>query len=151
MRRGYVMLRIVTSLVALWLAVPCGGPPGAVERTFAPVGMYEGHWGVDYAMDVGSNVIVIADGVVTFAGPVAGVDSVTVDHGGGLRTSYSYLEAVVVRRGERVHRGDVLGTSGQDHGIAALHLSARVNGIYVDPSVMFTCAGGTLRLSPLDP
>jgi len=145
------MLRIVASLVALWLAIPCDAPPGVVERAFAPVGTYEGHWGVDYAMDVGSDVIVVADGVVTFAGTVAGMDSVTVDHGGGLRTSYSYLEDIRVRRGERVHRGDVLGTSGTDHGIAALHFSARVNGSYVDPSVVFACAGGTLRLSPLGP
>ncbi|MFZ0492350.1 MAG: M23 family metallopeptidase [Acidimicrobiia bacterium] len=144
------MFKIISGLVALWLAIPCGAPPGVVERVFAPVGAYEGHWGVDYAMDVGSDVIVIADGVVTFAGTVAGMDSVTVDHG-GLRTSYSYLEAIGVKSGERVHRGDVLGTSGTDHGIAALHFSTRVNGRYVDPTFVFTCYGGTLRLSPLGP
>ena len=145
------MFKIVSSLVALWLAFGCVAPPGVVERTFAPVGTYGGHWGADFAMEAGSDVIVVADGIVSFAGTVAGMNTVTVDHGGGIRTSYSYLEAIRVRRGERVHRGDVLGTSGMDHGIAALHFSTRVNGSYVDPSFVFSCVGGILRLSPLDP
>jgi murein DD-endopeptidase MepM/ murein hydrolase activator NlpD len=145
------MFKIISSLVALSLAIPCSAPPGVVERAFAPVGTYEGHWGIDFAMGAGSDVMVVADGVVSFAGRVAGMNTVTVDHGGGLRTSYSYLETVRVRRGERVHPSDVLGTSGVDHGTAALHFSTRVNGSYVDPGFVFSCVSGILRLSPLDP
>ena len=49
---------------------------------------------------------------VTFAGAVAGTLHVTLAHGGGLRTSYSFLQSVAVRDGQDVARGDVVGTSG---------------------------------------
>ena len=143
------MFKIVSSLVALWLAFGCVAPPGVVERTFAPVGTYGGHWGADFAMEAGSDVIVVADGIVSFAGTVAGMNTVTVDHGGGIRTSYSYLSSVDVAVGDEVRRGEILGTSGTDHGIPAIHVSARLNGSYVDPSFMFMCNRGTVRLSPI--
>ena len=145
------MLKLFAVIATLWLAVPCGTPPGTVVRSFAPVGVYAGHWGVDYSMEVGSPVAAVSGGVVTFAGPIAVMESITIDHGGGLRTSYSYLESIGVRVGNRVQRGDVIGTSGIDHGVAVLHFSARVNGRYVDPTFVFTCSGGVLRLSPLGP
>jgi murein DD-endopeptidase MepM/ murein hydrolase activator NlpD len=143
------MLRLVAIVVALWAATPCGVVPGTVVRDFGPVGMYAGHWGVDYAMEDGSGVAAVADGIVTFTGSIAGVRSITVDHGGGLRTSYSYLRSISVERGVHVQRGDVIGRSGVDHGVAALHLSARVDGHYVDPAFVFSCSGGVVRLSPL--
>ena len=51
-------------------------------------------------------------GEVTFAGSVAGSLHVVVAHGGGLRTSSSFLATITVRRGQRVARGDVVGTAG---------------------------------------
>lgn len=144
-----MLSKIISVAIALLLAVPCGTPPGQVVRSFAPVGQYAGHWGVDYAMDFGSEVTAIAGGVVTFAGSVAGVKSVTIDHGGGVRTSYSYLGSILVSIGDGVGGGDIVGTSGTDHSAAAIHISARVSGRYVDPSFMFECRRGTIRLSPL--
>jgi len=145
------LLKIIAATMALLLAAPCGSPPGPVARPFAPVGRYAGHWGIDYAMETGSVVTAVSNGVVTFAGPVAGMRSVTIDHGGGVRTSYSYLESIGVSIGDRVRRGHVLGTSGTDHGLSALHFSVRVHGSYVDPSFMFSCNRGTVRLSPVGP
>ena len=46
-------------------------------------------------------------GEVTFAGNVAGSLHVVVAHAGGLRTSYSFLATIAVRRGQHVARGDV--------------------------------------------
>jgi murein DD-endopeptidase MepM/ murein hydrolase activator NlpD len=135
-----------------WSAVtpPCGTPPGEVVREFAPVGAYAGHWGVDFATGQGSEVVAAADGVVTFAGSVAGVRTVTVLHEGSLRASYSYLDEIAVAVGDSVRAGDVLGRSGVDHGVGAVHVSARVGGVYVDPMFMFSCERGTIRLSPLN-
>ncbi|NOY56615.1 MAG: M23 family metallopeptidase [Actinobacteria bacterium] len=134
--------------------VPCGdaiaSPVGRVVRTFAPVGSYAGHWGVDLAMERGSAVRAVADGTVTFANVVAGVRTVTIFHGGSLRTSYSYLLAITVAPGDRLHAGDVLGESGTDHGVGALHLSARVGTRYIDPALVLSCSRGSLRLVPLD-
>jgi murein DD-endopeptidase MepM/ murein hydrolase activator NlpD len=103
-------------------------------RPFDPVGSYGGHWGVDLAVPTGTPVRPIASGVVTFSGEVAGRASVTVHHGGGLRSSYSYLTDRLVGVGQRVAPPTVIGTSGVDHGIPALHLSVRVGRTYVDPA-----------------
>ena len=53
------------------------------------------------------------DGVVSFAGAVAGTLHVTVAHAGGLRTSYSFLADVSVRAGSGGRRAATsLGTTG---------------------------------------
>jgi len=118
------------------LDLPASGP---IIRDFAPVGSYGGHWGIDIAAPQGTAVAAAEQGVVTFAGEVAGVLSVTVHHGGGLRTSYSYLRDIIVLRGQRVTRGEQVGSSGLDHELAAIHFSVRVGDIYQDPTFWLGC------------
>lgn len=140
---------IITSLILLaTLLVPAGACPGLsspvageILRPYAPVGSYGGHWGVDFATAVGEPVRAADGGEVTFAGSVAGVLSVTVHHGGGLRTSYSYLSEVLVVAGQRVHRSDELGRSGVDHGVEAVHFSVRIGDEYGDPEPWLRCWG----------
>src|SRR3954447_17287967 len=64
---------------------------GAVVQPFdAPSSPYApGHRGVDFAAAPGTPVRAANDGVVSFAGSVAGTLHVTIAHDGGLRTSYS--------------------------------------------------------------
>ncbi len=135
------------------VAALCVSPPvdGPVVRPFAPEGRYAGHWGVDFAVERGSPVHAVAGGTVTFAGEVAGVATVTIDHGGGVKTSYSYLASLSVEPGERASPGAVVGMSGIDHGLAALHLSVRVRGRYVDPMGWLRCTHppALARLIPL--
>ena len=128
------MVTVLASvLFSLWcpLTAPVDGP---VVRPFAPEGQYGGHWGIDLAVPEGTPVRSIAPGVVTFSGEVAGRPSVTVAHGGGLRSSYSYLSTRSVTVGQAVAAGTVLGTSGIDHGTPALHLSLRLGDRYLDPA-----------------
>jgi hypothetical protein len=115
---------------------------GAVVRAFeAPSSVYgPGHRGVDFAAPVGTQVRAAGGGVVSFAGSVADTLHVTVAHDGGLRTSYSFLATVSVRVGQRVARGDIVGTSGgsgTDHDGSVLHFGLRVGDQYVDPMVLF--------------
>ncbi len=117
--------------------IPVAG--GDVVRTYAPVGQYAGHWGVDLAASIGTPVRAVLSGTVSFSGTVAGVITVTVDHGRGLRTSYSYLTSRAVRRGDVVAAGAILGKSGEDRSVAALHLSLRLGGQYRDPMRMLLC------------
>ncbi len=146
-----VLTAIVLMIISVFptscglLAAPVDGP---VVRAFAPQGRFGGHWGVDLTVAVGTPVAAADDGVVTFAGDVAGVASVTVNHGGGLRTSYSYLSAVDVTMGDSVLRGGLIGHSGVDHGLAVLHFSVRVGDRYVDPVLLLGCVspGAGLRL-----
>ena len=107
--------------------------PGQVLARFdAPSRYGPGHRGVDLAAPLGSPVHAAAAGRVTFAGRVVGAAWVTVDHG-ALRTTVGPLATVQVRRGDRVGRGTVLGSSGRAHGRAAVHWSARRGDTYVDP------------------
>jgi hypothetical protein len=121
-----------------WLR-PVDGP---VVRPFEqPTSVYgPGHRGVDFALPTGTPVRAANAGTVSFAGSVAGTLHVTVAHPGDLRTSYSFLSSVLVRAGQRVARGDVVGLSGgagTDHDGSVLHLGLRIGDRYVDPMLLF--------------
>ena len=69
------------------------------------------------------------------------MQSVTVDHGGGLKTSYSYLSTITAAHGDWVQAGSLVGASGLHHGVAALHFSVRLGGVYQDPTEWLECRG----------
>jgi len=123
-----------------------------IVRGFAPTGRFAGHWGVDWGLSEGTELHAAGPGTVSFVGTVAGNLTVTVDHGGGLRTSYSYLGMVAVEGGERVTESTTLGTSGPGHGSTALHFSVRLGARYVDPLTVIGCRlsspSRALRLVP---
>jgi murein DD-endopeptidase MepM/ murein hydrolase activator NlpD len=111
---------------------------GPVIRGFdppdSPYG--SGHRGIDIAAAVGTPVLAAEAGVVTFAGPVGGRLFVTIDHGAGLRSTYSFLSALAVRRGAVVSMGDVIARSGTGHAgepVPHLHFGVKLGEAYVDP------------------
>jgi murein DD-endopeptidase MepM/ murein hydrolase activator NlpD len=111
---------------------------GPVIRGFdppdSPYG--SGHRGIDIAASVGTSVRAAAAGVVTFAGPVGGRLFVTVDHGGGLESTYSFLDALAVRREDVVSQGQPIGRSGTGHAgdmVPNLHFGVKLADVYVDP------------------
>jgi murein DD-endopeptidase MepM/ murein hydrolase activator NlpD len=120
---------------------PLDGRP-AVVRPFAPPPRpwLPGHRGVDLAGTAGAPVFAAGNGVVAFAGLVAGKPVVSVDHPNGLRTTY---EPVLPRvtAGQPVRAGDVLGELVAPHPgcpvAACLHWGLRAgNGsdaVYLDP------------------
>lgn len=110
--------------------LPVAGP---LLRPFEPPATPygPGHRGVDLAAEPGTPVLAALGGVVTFSGQVARRGWVTVDHGGGLATSYGWIEPRRVGRGERVRAGQVLGRLAIDAG--HLDWGARIDGAYVDP------------------
>ncbi len=89
--------------------------PGAVMELFdADVSRYSaGHRGVDLAASPGGTVAASAAGTVYFAGTVAGRPSVSVDHGGGVRTTYTPVVAAVAI-GAHVRPGELIGSVGAD-------------------------------------
>ena len=120
-------------------AVPLYGqlvrPYDAPKDPYAP-----GHRGVDIAAAAGTPVRASADGVVSFAGNVAGNLTATIDHGGGLKTTYSYLGSIAAKRGQQVLRGDVLGAVGTgqpESNVPHVHLSARRDDVYFDPLELY--------------
>ncbi|MBF6215487.1 M23 family metallopeptidase [Nocardia puris] len=128
-------------------------PRPAVERRFDPPDQpwLPGHRGVDLAGAPGQSVYAAGSGIVVFAGTVAGKEVVSIDHPGGLRTTYEPVRAEVPV-GRRVARGTPIGTLEEGHpGCAAsacLHWGLRREAgrrgrpEYLDPL-------GLLRLAPL--
>lgn len=120
---------------------------GTLVRTYdAPLDnpYAAGHRANNVAAPVGTPVRASAPGVVSFAGVVVGNRSVTVDHAGGIKTTYSYLGTIVVRRGQTVARGDVVGTVGPGNDSSLppnVQLSARRDGVYFDPLELYVGAG----------
>jgi murein DD-endopeptidase MepM/ murein hydrolase activator NlpD len=95
-----------------------------------------GHRGIDIAAPVGTTIVAPADGTVSFAGPVGGHLFLTIDHGGGLSSSYSWLTANLVRKGDGVTRGQAVALTGWGHPgqpVPHLHLGIKLDGAYVDP------------------
>jgi murein DD-endopeptidase MepM/ murein hydrolase activator NlpD len=75
-------------------------------------------------------------GVVVYAEPL-GIygQTVILDHGLGVFSSYSHLSQIDVKVGDRVEKGAVLGRTGAT-GLAAgdhLHFSVNLQGEFVDP------------------
>lgn len=118
----------------------------------APYGA--GHRGIDIAAGAGTPVRAADAGVVTFAGTVGGQLFVTVNHGGGLVSTYSWLSQLLIRRDALVMAGQTIALSGQGHpgsAIAHLHLGAKLAGQYVDPMAYLAplTVAGMIRLAPL--
>lgn len=115
-----------------------------VDGFALPNGPYgAGNRGLEYATVPGTPVRAIGDGIVVFAGPVAGNRAVTVLHPDGLRSSYSHLAEVLVATGDHVTLGQTLGTAGE-----RLHLGVRSGGTYLDPAALFTVTG--VHLVPVE-
>ncbi|MEC9341974.1 MAG: M23 family metallopeptidase [Pseudomonadota bacterium] len=78
------------------------------------------HQGIDIAGRAGSDVAVLAGGLVTWAGRRDGYGNmVEVDHGNGYKTRYAHNQTNLVAVGDIVRRGDViarLGSSGRATG-----------------------------------
>lgn len=94
------------------------------------------HDGVDIAGKLGSNILAIASGVVTWSGDKSGYGNlVEVNHGNGYVTRYGHNQKNLVKVGDTVKKGDVLalmGSSGRSTG-PHLHLEVVRDGRAVDP------------------
>jgi murein DD-endopeptidase MepM/ murein hydrolase activator NlpD len=110
-----------------------------------------GHRGIDLWLDEGSEVRSPGDGVVTFAGDVAGIGIVVVLHPSGLRSTLEPVSASV-QVGESVVSGATLGslelTGSHCAPRACLHWGVRRGDEYLDPLDVLR-GYGPIRLLPL--
>jgi murein DD-endopeptidase MepM/ murein hydrolase activator NlpD len=141
MRRLLALLAVVAvcavpsaSSAAIDLVQPA---PGPISRHFEPppTPYSAGHRGIDFRAPVGTPVVAAAAGTVSFAGQVGGSLFVSIDHPGGLKTTYSFLSAVLVKKGQTVAQGSQIarsgpGAAGEDPN---LHFGLRSGTDYLDP------------------
>src|ERR687892_685237 len=110
-----------------------------------PTGPYgPGNRGLEYDTRAGDPVWASADGTVVFAGPVAGTLHVSLRHADGVRTSYSFVDAVDVVLGQQVSRGDQIALAGE-----RLHFGARDGDTYFDPAALFAGTAGDVEVELL--
>jgi peptidoglycan hydrolase-like protein with peptidoglycan-binding domain len=98
---------------------------GAIARPFGA-----GHPGVDIASPYGSPVRAAAGGVIASVGEQPGYGlTVTIDHGGGLKTRYALLSFATAMPGMAIAAGELIGRTG-----ARLHFEASLGGTPIDPA-----------------
>ena len=134
---------------------------GPIIRHFEPppTPFAAGHRGIDLAVPIGTEVLASNDGVVAFAGLVATELFVSIDHADGIRTTYSFLSSVSVKKGVVVVRGQQIALSGPGHAGSTqshLHFGARIGDAYIDPEPLLLDGlrrdlSQAIRLVPMPP
>ncbi len=118
-----------------------GDPPVVVPFDPPSAPWLPGQRGVDLGATPGAAVFAAGDGTVAFAGAVAGVEVVSIDHADGLRTTYEPVRPIV-HRGQYVVAGQRIGTlliglaSCPASVSACLHWGLRRGITYLDPLLL---------------
>ncbi len=106
------------------------------KRTDPFTGRRVHHSGIDFAGKLGSDVVAVAAGVVTYAGRRSGYGNlVEINHGKGYSTRYGHNNKILVKVGQTVKKGEVIskmGTTGRSTG-PHVHFEVLHNGRAVNP------------------
>lgn len=113
---------------------PVDAPHPVVRDFIAPATAYSaGHRGIDIDARSGAIVRAPASGIVHFSGFVVNRNLLSIDHGGGIISSYEPVLAELTE-GTQVHRGQEIGVLQSGHcRTPCLHLGVRSYGQYVSP------------------
>ena len=104
---------------------------GQVVQPYAP-GENDG---LDIKAPVGEAVHAAADGDCLFAGELKPFGQlVLIRHPHGYVTAYGYLSDLLVKQGDKVKRGEIIGKSGDGGGSPRLHFELRKDSEPIDPT-----------------
>lgn len=136
------LLRVMRANKDTLLALPSIWPvEGFVSSSFgnraSPFGGKGAfHKGLDINNRAGTPIIATARGTVTMAGfdGAYGI-SVEIDHGGGIVTKYAHMQRTVLKQGQWVKRGELVGYVGMTGRTTGphLHYEVRLSGVPVNP------------------
>ena len=87
------------------------------------------HYGIDFAAKEGTEIKAMLDGVVTLAESDLFYTGGTLifDHGHGISTLYMHMKTIMVKKGQKVKQGDIIGTVGSTGRSTGAHLDVRLN------------------------
>ena len=94
------------------------------------------HQGVDIDAPYGAPIVAAQTGTVSFAGVKNGYGNTTIiDHGQGISTLYAHQSKILVRVGQRVTQGQLIGKVGATGHVTAphLHYEVHINGVPRNP------------------
>jgi murein DD-endopeptidase MepM/ murein hydrolase activator NlpD len=126
-------------------AEPTGGAPnfrwpvrGRIIAGFGPKSNGQQNDGINLAVPEGTSIKAAEDGVVAYAGnELKGYGNlVLVRHGNGFVTAYAHASELMVKRGDHIRRGQIIGRAGQTGNVTSpqLHFEIRKGATPVDPS-----------------
>lgn len=135
------MLRGFRDPAVPWLKFPV--PKGVLT---SPFGHRWGrfHRGLDIAAPIGRSVLACADGRVVFTGTRKRFrrygNTVLIDHGKGVYTTYAHLNDIVVKKAQSVRRGQKIATVGETGRSTGphLHVEVRVGNKMYNPLAYFS-------------
>lgn len=94
------------------------------------------HNGIDIKAPTGTPIYASQSGTVTFSGIKGGYGKfIKIKHDGGVETRYGHCSELIVKKGQKVRKGQLIalvGNTGKSTG-AHLHFEVRINGEAVDP------------------
>ncbi|MDD4857563.1 MAG: M23 family metallopeptidase [Candidatus Krumholzibacteria bacterium] len=103
------------------------------------------HPGIDYRARTGNPVMSTADGIVCQTGRNGGYGlMIEIEHGNGFKTRYAHLSKILVNRGQKVKRGEIIalvGNTGHSTG-SHLHYEVLFRKIHRDP-LQYVISDGT--------
>ena len=87
------------------------------------------HYGIDFHAPEGTPVKSMMDGVVTLVDNDMYFTGGTIifDHGHGISTLYMHMKDINVKKGQKVKKGQIVGTLGQSGRATGPHLDIRLN------------------------
>ncbi|MBN2408916.1 MAG: M23 family metallopeptidase [Candidatus Aminicenantes bacterium] len=94
------------------------------------------HYGIDIATNFGNPIVATANGIVISLGnDKMGGKNIVISHGNGITTHYLHLSKFLVKSGQKIKRGDVIGLVGNTGKARGphLHYEVRVNNRPVNP------------------
>ena len=98
------------------------------------------HYGIDFAAEEGTEIKAMLSGVATLVEPDLFYTGGTVifDHGHGISTLYMHMKKILIKKGQKVKQGDIIGTVGSTGRSTGAHLDIRLNwfNVRLDPATV---------------
>lgn len=121
-------------------------------RVISPYGGARRHSGVDLKTKPNDEIYAAFDGVVVASGPYYGYGNcIRIKHAYGLETLYSHQSKNVVKKGDKVKAGQVIGLTGRTGRATTEHLHFEVSfgGKRLDPAIIFDHSNHKLKAATL--
>ena len=119
----------VSPLKTLFITDPYGYNRNTTGYTLA-------HKGTDFRAPEGTEIMSMNDGIVRLSRKYTlSGNTILIDHGLGISTIYMHLSKLMIKEGDTVKAGQLIGLSGQTGYVngAHLHLAVKLHGVSIDP------------------